>query len=55
MPDGPVRWAVSPDRAQWHLPDPARVQSMLVDALDAIGRRPVVCVPRQMSTSRRAA
>jgi hypothetical protein len=55
MPDGPVRWAVSPDRTQWHLPASAAVQSMLVDALGTVGRRPVVAVPRQMSTSRRAA
>ena len=54
MPDGPVRWAVSPDRALWHLPDPAVVQPLLVAALGD-GPRPVVAVPRQMSTSRRAA
>lgn len=58
MPEGPVRWAVSPDEARWRLPDPAAVQAMLVDALAATGHRPapvVPAVPRQMSTSRRAA
>jgi hypothetical protein len=55
MPDGPVRWAVSPERAQWHLPDPATVQAMLVDALGSLGPRPPFAVPRQTSTLRRAA
>ena len=65
MPDGPVRWATSPDRAGWRLPGSATVQAMLVDALAAIGRRPaparpvgaqlVAAVPRQISTLRRAA
>jgi hypothetical protein len=58
MPDGPVRWAVSPDEARWRMPEPAAVQAMLVDALAATGHRPapvVPAVPRQMSTSRRAA
>jgi Bifunctional DNA primase/polymerase, N-terminal len=57
-PDGPVRWAVSPDEARWRLPEAATVQAMLVDALAATGHRPapvVPAIPRQMSTSRRAA
>lgn len=58
-PEGPVRWAVSPEQTGWHLPESAAVQAMLLDALEALGRRPqpaaVVSVPRQMSTARRAA
>lgn len=57
-PHGPVRWAVSPVQSGWHLPEPATVQAILLDALDALGRRPrppvTRCVPRQMSTARRA-
>jgi hypothetical protein len=59
MPDGHVRWAVSPDEVRWRLPDADGVQALLVDALDAVGRRRAVVapllVPRQWSTSRRAA
>jgi hypothetical protein len=58
-PEGPVRWAVAPEHTGWHLPASATVQTMLVDALDALGRRPrqpvTASVPRQMSTARRAA
>jgi hypothetical protein len=56
MPEGPVRWAVAPEQTRWRLPGSAVVQGMLVDALAALGRqtRPV-SVPRQVSTSRRAA
>jgi hypothetical protein len=55
MPDGPIRWAVSPDQAGWRLPASAGVQNMLVDALGAVRRPAPVAVPRQMSTLRRAA
>ncbi|MFI5491838.1 bifunctional DNA primase/polymerase [Actinoplanes sp. NPDC051859] len=58
-PQGPVRWAVSPDQNDWTLPTSAAVQAMLLDALDSLGRRPqrrvTVTVPRQLSTARRAA
>jgi hypothetical protein len=58
-PDGPVRWAVAPEQHEWRLPESEPVQAMLLDALDALGRRPVrpvtLSVPRQMSTARRAA
>ena len=58
-PSGPVRWAVRPEQHGWHLPESAAVQSMLLDALAALGRRPrpaaTVSVPRQLSTARRAA
>ena len=33
MPEGPVRWAVAPDRTQWQLPGAESVQALLVDAL----------------------
>lgn len=56
MPEGPVRWAVSPEQTQWSLPPSVPVQSMLVDALGMLGRRErVQSVPRQVSTARRAA
>jgi hypothetical protein len=55
MPDGAVRWAVSPEQAQWSLPTSGSVQAMLIDALGSIGHHPVVAVPRQLSTTRRAA
>ncbi|GAA2561981.1 hypothetical protein GCM10010435_37350 [Winogradskya consettensis] len=58
-PEGPVRWAVHPDRSGWRLPPSAAVQAILVAVLDGMGKRPLkpttVTVPRQMSTSRRAA
>jgi hypothetical protein len=55
MPDGPVRWAVPPDRAQWALPASGPVQAMLIDVLGSLNHHPIVAVPRQMSTARRAA
>ncbi|WP_067497682.1 bifunctional DNA primase/polymerase [Actinoplanes sp. TFC3] len=58
-PEGPVRWAVAPEQHDWHLPASETVQAMLLDALDALGRRTprtvTLSVPRQMSTARRAA
>lgn len=58
-PQGPIRWAVSPDQTSWRLPDPEAVQAMLLDALTAVGKRPPLTVrasvPRQLSTARRAA
>jgi hypothetical protein len=54
MFEGPVRWAVAPDQTQWRLPAAETVQSMLVDALGSV-RDHRLTVPRQLSTSRRAA
>ena len=58
-PEGPVRWAVATEQTGWHLPESATVQTMMLDALESLGRRPAaaatVIVPRQMSTARRAA
>jgi hypothetical protein len=54
MLEGPVRWAVEPNRTQWRLPDAAVVQSLLVEALGA-APTPSPTVPRQLSTARRAA
>lgn len=53
LPEGPVRWAITPASTGWRLPAAEVVQQALVDALDS---RPVarLAVPRQMSTSRRA-
>jgi Bifunctional DNA primase/polymerase, N-terminal len=58
MPEGRVRWAISPEQVGWRLPEAGPVQNMLLDALGALGRRkrPVrAAVPRQVSTARRAA
>lgn len=38
-PDGPVRWAVSPEETRWLLPEPLAVQAMIIDALGAPGGR----------------
>lgn len=54
-PEGPVRWAVSPEQVHWRLPASEPVQAVLVDALGTAARRPGPPVPRQMSTARRAA
>ena len=51
--EGPVRWAVTPERVGWQLPDPATVQALLVEALGPVSPRRVT-VPRQLSTTRRA-
>ncbi|GIF20976.1 hypothetical protein BJ973_005571 [Actinoplanes tereljensis] len=53
MLEGPVRWAVPPERTQWTLPAPEVVQKLLVEAIGAV-REPRITVPRQLSTSRRA-
>lgn len=52
MPEGPVRWAVTPVQTQWQLPASEVVQEMLVALLV---RRTVPIIPRQTSTLRRAA
>lgn len=54
MPEGPVRWAITPERAGWRLPDAGTVQGMLVEALGTV-RLPRLTVPRQLSTARRSA
>ena len=51
--DGPVRWTVPPEQTGWRLPDADRVQAQLVEAAGPVRPRPLV--PRQLSTSRRAA
>jgi hypothetical protein len=53
LPEGPVRWAITPADAGWRLPASEDVQRLLVSALDS---RPPArpAVPRQLSTSRRA-
>ncbi|TDB77043.1 bifunctional DNA primase/polymerase [Micromonospora sp. KC723] len=37
LPEGPVRWAVAPEQAQWRLPDSYLVQNALIGALRASG------------------
>jgi hypothetical protein len=68
LPEGAVRWAVSPGKVHWRPADPAAVQATLVEAFDALARHPARrhaasvsrrpgpprMVPRQLSTSRRA-
>ncbi len=52
MPEGPVRWAVPPERTHWQLPAAEVVQDLLTDALGTV-REPRLTVPRQLSTARR--
>ncbi|WP_328478962.1 bifunctional DNA primase/polymerase [Actinoplanes sp. NBC_00393] len=55
MVEGPVRWAVTPTQVDWRLPDADLVQEKIAAALGPtlVSGRPIV--PRQLSTSRRAA
>lgn len=54
LPEGPVRWAVAPEQAQWRLPDSYLVQDALVDALKANGiTLPVELLPGQLPLPRR--
>jgi Bifunctional DNA primase/polymerase, N-terminal len=53
LPEGSVRWSVSPEETRWRLPDSYAVQRMLVDAVAAASRG--ARLPRQTSTLRRAA
>ncbi|MEH1127489.1 bifunctional DNA primase/polymerase [Micromonospora sp. CPCC 206061] len=55
LPEGPVRWSVSPQETCWLLPDSYAVQGMLVDALHAAAATRGPGLPRQTSTLRRAA
>ncbi|MEV6306811.1 bifunctional DNA primase/polymerase [Actinoplanes sp. NPDC051861] len=52
MPEGPVRWAVTPDETGWRLPDAGTVQQLFAGA---VAPACPLSVPRQLSTSRRAA
>jgi hypothetical protein len=46
--EGRVRWAVPPERTDWRLPDPYRVQQALVEA---VWRLDVAAVPRPSALS----
>lgn len=39
LPEGRVRWAVTPDEVRWRLPDSYAVQALLVDAIAALVAR----------------
>ncbi|MFC7533505.1 bifunctional DNA primase/polymerase [Actinoplanes sp. GCM10030250] len=52
MPEGQVRWEVSPDQVGWQLPDAEMVQEKLAGAVEPAR---TLIIPRQLSTSRRAA
>ena len=56
LAEGPIRWAVAPERTRWRLPDPRDVQAQLTDALGAlhVPAVPRPAVPRQLSTGRRS-
>jgi hypothetical protein len=54
MPEGPVRWAVSPEHTRWRLPESEVVQALLAGE-QGTARTPRMTVPRQWSTARRAA
>ncbi|MEV6632084.1 DNA primase [Actinoplanes sp. NPDC051470] len=53
--EGPIRWVVAPERVGWRLPASAAVQRMLARHLTGARPIPRLAVPRQTSTSRRAA
>ncbi|MEN3613397.1 bifunctional DNA primase/polymerase [Plantactinospora sp. ZYX-F-223] len=36
LPEGTVRWVVSPEETRWRLADPYGVQELIVDALEAV-------------------
>jgi hypothetical protein len=55
LPEGPVRWEVPPGRTQWRLPSSEEVQEKLVAGLGSTRPAGPILVPRQLSTSRRAA
>jgi hypothetical protein len=66
LPEGRVRWAVTPDEVHWQLPDSYALQALLVDAMALTLSMPAAAaavgaatrspaVPRQASTARRAA
>ncbi|GID32958.1 bifunctional DNA primase/polymerase [Paractinoplanes brasiliensis] len=52
MLEGPARWAVTPEQAQWRLPGAETVQQLMTDALGTVRERQLT-VPRQLSTARR--
>lgn len=50
LPEGTVRWKVPPEETRWLLPDPYRLQALLVDALYALALAlptPQLPVPRR--------
>jgi hypothetical protein len=48
LPEGRVRWAVTPDETHWQLPDSYAVQALLVDAMAvAAPMHPATPVPEQ--------
>ncbi|MDI6098114.1 bifunctional DNA primase/polymerase [Actinoplanes sp. NEAU-A12] len=55
MIEGPVRWEVPPSRSQWRLPSSEEVQAKLAAGLGSGRPAGPILLPRQISTSRRAA
>jgi len=54
LPEGTVRWAVAPEETRWRLPDPYRVQELLVDALLAVAPAlPAPLAPAHLPAPRR--
>ncbi|ROT31399.1 bifunctional DNA primase/polymerase [Micromonospora sp. HM5-17] len=54
LPEGTVRWVHSPEESRWRLPDPHRVQDILLDALDALTPTfPAPSSPSRLPTPRR--
>ncbi|MGI5214136.1 bifunctional DNA primase/polymerase [Plantactinospora sp. CA-290183] len=54
LPEGVVRWAVSPEETRWRLPDSYVVQELLVDALDAVSPAlPAPLFPARLPAQRR--
>jgi hypothetical protein len=54
LPEGTVRWVVSPEEARWQLPESYAVQELLVDALQAhTPAIPVALLPGRLPAPRR--
>lgn len=55
LPEGPVRWAVSPEETRWRLPESRLLQRLLLDARDpAPAHRPGPRLARAVPRLRRA-
>jgi hypothetical protein len=54
LPEGPVRWAVSPEETRWQLPESYAMQGLLIDALRALSPGlPSSVLPGQLPLPRR--
>ncbi|WP_422773895.1 bifunctional DNA primase/polymerase [Plantactinospora sp. WMMC1484] len=55
LPEGTVRWVVSPEETRWRLADPYGIQELLVEAVDAVSPTlPEPLFPAHLPAQRRA-